>query len=181
MAWCAVKSVHPRGCGEHHRLHCRRECSGGSSPRVRGTPLLCGDDCRPFRFIPAGAGNTVTMVIALGLNAVHPRGCGEHPSSSLVPVAHIGSSPRVRGTRHVRHSYARFERFIPAGAGNTPSRIASSWLPSVHPRGCGEHSLCLIPLSETFGSSPRVRGTRLDSEDRCRLSPVHPRGCGEHT
>ncbi len=52
-----------------------------------------------------------------------------------------GSSPRVRGTRHI-NAWTRYApRFIPACAGNTAYH---GWAPS-----------------SAFGSSPRVRGTRL--------------------
>ncbi len=50
------------------------------------------------RFIPAPAGNTVSMVCDITQPPVHPRACGEHlygiPSSVLL----FGSSPRLRGT-----------------------------------------------------------------------------------
>ena len=73
-----VNAVHPRRCGDHCRL-CR--FSGdlfGSSPQVRGTlpslPLLW----LFVRFIPAGAGNTLSVSQLSLIVSVHPRRCGEH-------------------------------------------------------------------------------------------------------
>ena len=73
------------------------------------------------------------------------------------------------------------------------------WRP-VHPRVCGEHDIARIRRMLEAGSSPRVRGTSIQSRCmnsdsrfipacagnmRCvpriaRLPPVHPRVCGEH-
>ncbi len=51
-------TVHPRGCGEHAPIDYLVDVHSGSSPRVRGTLLEAIDMLLPFRFIPAGAGNT---------------------------------------------------------------------------------------------------------------------------
>src|SRR5258707_15627604 len=71
----------------------------GSSPRVRGTPLVSGYAPTWFRFIPARAGNARTPWGRPTYVPVHPRACGERhlrvPTTSDVD----GSSPRVRGTR----------------------------------------------------------------------------------
>ena len=133
-------------------------------------------------------------------NSVHPRGCGEHRSNSARETNWNGSSPRVRGTQLIglrRHDHARF---IPAGAGNTVKSSMPSCQSTVHPRGCGEHRHRLARPEMYVGSSPRVRGTRLQSscpqairrfipagagntrvQTHARPHPaVHPRGCGEH-
>ena len=49
--------VHPRVCGEREAAIAVMKAWGGSSPRVRGTPLRIGRACGPLRFIPACAGN----------------------------------------------------------------------------------------------------------------------------
>ena len=49
--------VHPRGCGERAARAASGALSGGSSPRVRGTPDSRQALGRSCRFIPAGAGN----------------------------------------------------------------------------------------------------------------------------
>ena len=92
------------------------------------------------------------------------------------------------------------ERFIPAGAGNTRSRLDVGDGVAVHPRGCGEHEASIAHVVAGAGSSPRVRGTRRAKRyqvKQVRFIPagagntssssrpvctdsVHPRGCGEH-
>ena len=153
-------AVHPRVCGElasQHLGHCPRR---GSSPRVRGTPVSTTRPARPWRFIPACAGNS--------------------PPLELSKIGDIGSSPRVRGTRspgrtpasartvHPRvcgeleqaeHARQEIRRFIPACAGNSASNSTTA--------------------TRTTGSSPRVRGTRGQSASTPFGSSVHPRVCGE--
>ena len=94
-----LQSVHPRGCGEHHRPAKRPAFKAGSSPRVRGTLPLRSTIERINRFIPAGAGNTFLRYIVEPLQSVHPRGCGEHVKLTPLTLDTIGSSPRVRGTQ----------------------------------------------------------------------------------
>jgi len=152
----------------------------GSSPRVRGTPMLFIWGARLIRFIPAGAGNTNKLIMQSPPITVHPRGCGEHITQSADKLAKAGSSPRVRGTQCLCSLKKCRIRFIPAGAGNTYRQ----W----------------IWFTGLCGSSPRVRGTReplSDDELNERFIPagagntffclfwlcygaVHPRGCGEH-
>ena len=79
--------------------------------------------------------------------------------------------------------------------------ILTHKLPSVHPRGRGEHAILFVYINRHCGSSPRARGTRLGKARRrhCeRFIPagagntieqliadlkaaVHPRGRGEHS
>ena len=172
--------VHPRVCGEHCHVHGPGVCAFGSSPRVRGTPIVLYKDRRLNRFIPACAGNTPTDAINFVITSVHPRVCGEHLQKGERPFVVGGSSPRVRGTRLGGANRPHCSRFIPACAGNT-SIISSG-------------------ISISNGSSPRVRGTRDDPDNRFyrgRFIPacagntiswlvrtaqcaVHPRVCGEH-
>ena len=115
-------------------------------------------------------------------------------------VKTVGSSPRLRGTRGcARHRVWR-GGIIPALAGNTPrqrDRTGTRW---DHPRACGEHWAELDALGLTWGSSPRLRGTRVVAFARGHLDGIipalagntnpphsnacaerdHPRACGEH-
>ena len=52
--------------------------AAGSSPRVRGTLRRAVVMSGQKRFIPAGAGNTVVVILSSVRKPVHPRGCGEH-------------------------------------------------------------------------------------------------------
>ena len=172
--------VHPRACGEHSVNNSLPSGSGGSSPRVRGTP---GARFWSFRCRP-----------------VHPRACGEHSSSPKYISNSNGSSPRVRGT-HFGHKHRYLvRRFIPARAGNTLLHCFEQVGNTVHPRACGEHVLGVTLESLRHGSSPRVRGTHDSDAFRRKAgrfiparagntrtpdrSPtrvtVHPRACGEH-
>ena len=133
-----------------------------------------------FRFIPAGAGNTFIQDIGrighdgssprargtrspngLGARdrAVHPRGRGEHHRQRRVYGRACGSSPRARGTPQLVSLPDGFNRFIPAGAGNTSHRCDPGPTASVHPRGRGEHCAPNPPADVRGGSSPRARGT----------------------
>ena len=131
---------------------------------------------------------------------VHPRMCGEHFSSIPANSVISGSSPHVRGTRRSVGDYLLACRFIPACAGNTTASASRSCQPPVHPRMCGEHTICTAEALLNPGSSPHVRGTLPDSGlsvDHVRFIPacagnttvpapeprkktVHPRMCGEH-
>ena len=111
--------VHPRRRGEHRRALHQRRAERGSSPQARGTPGPPSPDLTSLRFIPAGAGNTLTPSLTVLPAAVHPRRRGEHFTDHQKYLAPRGSSPQARGT-HDFHTYdGASNRFIPAGAGNT--------------------------------------------------------------
>ena len=119
----------------------RRSCFSwcGSSPRVRGTYVAIFYSQCLYKIIPACAGNI--SFSRLGRLAIrdHPRVCGEHPSVIVAPLAHMGSSPRVRGTCSDAVEILFDPRIIPACAGNMLSKyrlLAPTW---DHPRVCGEH------------------------------------------
>ena len=135
--------VHPRVCGEREGLAIPGvplgrfipACAGnawaineesrkaaGSSPRVRGTP------------------NRETA--HRGTEPVHPRVCGERVVTTSTTNQPTGSSPRVRGTLALRCGDAPLQRFIPACAGNAPSKRTSTPAKPVHPRVCGERAPC---------------------------------------
>ena len=60
-SWHRPAPVHPRACGEHAFTVAAKSSAGGSSPRMRGTPLCGSRHCVCARFIPAHAGNTLTL------------------------------------------------------------------------------------------------------------------------
>ena len=56
-------------------------------------------------------------------------------------------------------------RFIPACAGNAISdAFKSSWI-AVHPRVCGERMEYDLNIAKNACSSPRVRGTHIESRN----------------
>ena len=145
----------------------------GKPDRGRGPPVHA-------RFIPAHAGKTCYGQPCSGAEAVHPRACGENAHVDPGADAIVGSSPRMRGKRHIPRGSAFARRFIPAHAGKTG-------------HDPGRHS----PGS---GSSPRMRGKRTQVHARAGLprfipahagktqgshvvayaGEVHPRACGEN-
>ena len=186
-------------CGERGSSSSRASGAPGSSPRVRGTPRRPSHACLRLRFIPACAGNALSIVARPLQITVHPRVCGER-LLEITPREWLdGSSPRVRGTLHRPMHSQGFCRFIPACAGNAHQPIRRNCLPTVHPRVCGERTQTPEILESYDGSSPRVRGTlmgALEKGKRPRFIPacagnarysaavekdetVHPRVCGE--
>ena len=171
----------------------------GSSPRLRGTPLPLAAIVPFRRFIPAPAGNADSHSIVDGPSPVHPRACGERIPSINQIGCDDGSSPRLRGTRGLLRLHLRLRRFIPAPAGNAIARAIASIISAVHPRACGERTMCVPDWKSAHGSSPRLRGTRFSSPlsaFNARFIPapagnarwfhrlpvdtaVHPRACGE--
>jgi hypothetical protein len=133
---------------------------------MRGTRSARKDGRLDERFIPAHAGNTISMACSRVMNAVHPRACGEHPSLHSTRAERSGSSPRMRGTRADLLVDLGDMRFIPAHAGNTARPVSGRSLTSVHPRACGEHVVGWARRMIWVGSSPRMRGTlfREDTE-----------------
>ena len=90
---------HPRMCGEHSFVFCRRgvrqgssphvrgaqdgkwfcyQETVGSSPHVRGARNACTMPCSRFGIIPACAGSTHSADYPEFPNRDHPRMCGEH-------------------------------------------------------------------------------------------------------
>ena len=80
-----VRTVHPRACGEHRLGHPLLAEILGSSPRLRGTHRLRRGDLPALRFIPAPAGNTSDWRSAAPWWSVHPRACGEHSGTAVLP------------------------------------------------------------------------------------------------
>src|SRR3546814_2087639 len=107
-------------------------------------------------------------------SAVHPPRGGEQQLLATTVLRDDGASSRGGGAA-VRHaSSLLYVRFIPACAGNRPSRCRRSRPSSVHPRVCGEqHQAPANPICRA-GSSPRVRGdrksTRLKLQSLMRTS-----------
>ena len=154
-----------------------------------------------MRFIPAGAGNTPYIPSVMVERAVHPRWRGEHASHIAEGLIPRGSSPLARGTLLDRRGFRENSRFIPAGAGNTPTSSRETISNAVHPRWRGEHNNVSPGVCSILGSSPLARGTRpvcIRPRSCERFIPagagntsngkvvririaVHPRWRGEHS
>ena len=158
-AFAPVVPVHPRVCGEQIRFGSVPPALCGSSPRVRGTEAFCFGSVSVCRFIPACAGNSVSIRSTNLVITVHPRVCGEQATARTPPRSRRGSSPRVRGTGYTCCPVSVQRRFIPACAGNSPTIVPAAYINTVHPRVCGEQRRKLNQHVLETGSSPRVRGT----------------------
>ena len=112
-------AVYPRWRGEHPPLAPSNSGTVGLSPLARGTHVANRLIIIYFRFIPAGAGNTIEIVFGIYSEAVYPRWRGEHRAVALSCCAINGLSPLARGTRRCDWCGKHTDRFIPAGAGNT--------------------------------------------------------------
>ncbi len=131
--------VYPRWRGEHLTQIPVELVTAGLSPLARGTPYRQPLHIDKARFIPAGAGNT---------------------SSVLSPRRkRAGLSPLARGTHTFKKDVEGYNRFIPAGAGNTCADRPVSQLRSVYPRWRGEHVFLPIANTTPDGLSPLARGT----------------------
>ncbi len=172
----------------------------GSSPQARGTRQLSKAGSLGFRLIPAGAGNTGHTACPRRPVRAHPRRRGEHHERLVLKDGPLGSSPQARGTLGDSELDKIAARLIPAGAGNTTARGASSPRSRAHPRRRGEHRPRASCRRDRHGSSPQARGTLL-VDDRQRAghglipagagntnppswrvpqSGAHPRRRGEH-
>ena len=133
------------------------------------------------RFIPAGAGNTAGTPSVRKISAVYPRWRGEHVQGVLLTGSQTGLSPLARGTLQIHTECERYERFIPAGAGNTRQISRRTGKNSVYPRWRGEHpSRCAVIPAES-GLSPLARGTPIPVPSAISLRRFIPAGAGNTT
>ena len=217
---CRCPGAHPHGRGEHGTSSTYSPLESGSSPRVWGTrptffwdvptmgssPRVWGTHRGFYRFgryrglILTGVGNTTRGSSNRSPDSAHPHGCGEHLSCSTVENFHLGSSPRVWGTRIAFDDGDVLPRLIPTGVGNTTGPTCPRLSFPAHPHGCGEHEGYNQRPLRSAGSSPRVWGTpTFQRVDRVHVGLIptgvgntssfstrpccqsaHPHGCGEH-
>ncbi len=112
-------AAHPRVCGEHSSAAGVSSSGSGSSPRMRGTPVVSLVLVRGLGLIPAYAGNTARTSRSAGTSQAHPRVCGEHGVCASGVCEVRGSSPRMRGTPGLPGDWRDDQGLIPAYAGNT--------------------------------------------------------------
>ena len=115
---------HPRVCGEHRSICRAYRPIGGSSPRMRGAPVVHVGGYRARGIIPAYAGSTHRRPSLAWCRRDHPRVCGEHRHRRRALVRSSGSSPRMRGAQDALRELADLVRIIPAYAGSTARATA---------------------------------------------------------
>ena len=126
-------------------------------------------------------GTLLYLCIDTGNNGIIPAHAGNTKDISGYMGGGQGSSPRMRGTLAEFRGAVDVVGIIPAHAGNTLRRggiLRRSW---DHPRACGEHLLRLIQQVANEGSSPRMRGTRLNRLTSTRgygIIPAHAGNTG---
>ena len=152
---------HPRIRGEHVPVSVMPVSRCGSSPHTRGAPHSASSPLLDDGIIPAYAGSTCGARRRGAGGADHPRIRGEHGAFQRELRRGTGSSPHTRGARGAGPMVSARHGIIPAYAGSTRRRTASSWRPRDHPRIRGEHAGWLFGLGGVVGSSPHTRGARL--------------------
>ena len=192
--------AHPHVCGEHVEFTTPIYEESGSSPRMRGTQLATIRLSVSEGLIPTYAGNTRFLCRCLGFAWAHPHVCGEHRRAKGRKHAGAGSSPRMRGTLRHSRGYPKSSWLIPTYAGNTLCSTPNAGARRAHPHVCGEHTASTIPLNQSKGSSPRMRGTQPDGHPELEakgliptyagntllgvcaalFAGAHPHVCGEH-
>ena len=195
---CESPADHPRACGANLTADDAHASTAGSSPRMRGKHLFDAFRVRGGRIIPAHAGQTMRCARLGRVMKDHPRACGANLASRRFHHGLSGSSPRMRG-KHDRYGHAVAQRrIIPAHAGQTALSSSSLVNATDHPRACGANGGLPMAFSWLTGSSPRMRGKRVEPvcdgaevriipahagqtapnrQDACPC-PDHPRACG---
>ena len=130
------------------------------------------------RFIPAGAGNSHHDARATRQGSVYPRWRGELISPGISCSRGRGLSPLARGTRPSPVFRSFRPRFIPAGAGNSPTHCTLCRRNPVYPRWRGELSGPSIHLLNPAGLSPLARGTHHHQALPALAARFIPAGAG---
>ena len=133
-----TKTVYPRWRGELFPRDCDRHRPIGLSPLARGTLYKRGEFMETVRFIPAGAGNSGQGNSITIPCPVYPRWRGELSRMLIDTAHHRGLSPLARGTPLIGNASSLPPRFIPAGAGNSPTHCTLCRRNPVYPRWRGE-------------------------------------------
>ena len=176
--------------------------SSGSSPHTRGArhvgshgifelqdhPRIRGEhDDHVHRgllragIIPAYAGSTTPSSTPWPASGDHPRIRGEHSGVNVALAVTSGSSPHTRGARGVDAGGVPREGIIPAYAGSTQTRPATTAAIADHPRIRGEHRLRGERPRDRHGSSPHTRGARRHGRDGRGLGGIIPAYAGSTT
>ena len=137
----SARRDHPRACGEQVERSIMSMGVTRSSPRMRGAVLFIVTSPLDSGIIPACAGSSSRSRPRGTGSWDHPRVCGEQAYLSILYISILGSSPRVRGAAEWVPSYFDFQGIIPARAGSSRGRSATTRPAWDHPRACGEQRL----------------------------------------
>ncbi len=165
---------------------------------MRGGQKLASAKTEEDRLIPARAGRTSTLGTSHPRPRAHPRSCGADRCESGLDEAPWGSSPLVRGGLAGDSVPGRLRGLIPARAGRTLAHDDTHRQNGAHPRSCGADVDEVDEVVVLQGSSPLVRGGRMQGRvhqrrrgliparagrtglTNCplRFGTAHPRSCG---
>ena len=129
----AGDTVYPRVCGGTPDVRpscCRRY---GLSPRVRGNQVSSGTVTTWTRSIPACAGEPPSWCDSTISHTVYPRVCGGTSDGYVRVINNEGLSPRVRGNHEMLGITTRYDRSIPACAGEPLLSLLDFLPPAGHP------------------------------------------------
>ena len=171
--------VYPRVCGGTGRLSLVSSILEGLSPRVRGNPRQAFALGLSAGSIPACAGEPSASPAARIFARVYPRVCGGTRGHRRVQPLDRGLSPRVRGNRQLWCAEERFERSIPACAGEPMRALSSRRSVTVYPRVCGGTRRWVSDWTPAAGLSPRVRGNQTGHAPRFSCARSIPACAGE--
>ena len=171
---------HPRVCGENVDIGLGNFCDIGTSPRMRGKPVVVGILRIRNRNIPAYAGKTIMVSLICSVVREHPRVCGENHGKNNKTSFTVGTSPRMRGKLRCRVSRLLARGNIPAYAGKTFHYRVIPAENQEHPRVCGENKYVADNVVMPVGTSPRMRGKPSLITVLPAVLSEHPRVCGEN-
>ena len=149
---------YPRSRGDDDLRFLDGQGLRGLSPLARGRLSEEGGHPRDLWTIPARAGTTVPMAVAISTMVDYPRSRGDDvvdvPVASEVP----GLSPLARGRRSVACHADHGARTIPARAGTTPMPKRSNLARTDYPRSRGDDVRSATSACANVGLSPLARG-----------------------
>ena len=131
---------HPRSRGVYCGGSCGRSATAGSSPLARGLHSGLQRRCGSLGIIPARAGFTVCVSVAVAFCRDHPRSRGVYWQQPAHSPLRRGSSPLARGLRGPSRHPSRRGGIIPARAGFTVPGRWSMMGNRDHPRSRGVYS-----------------------------------------
>ena len=136
MPYC---EAHPRSRGENLLRDGLMPDARGSSPLTRGKPRAVITSAAGVRLIPAHAGKTPSVDVAVSFSGAHPRSRGENGTRSDLAYVTEGSSPLTRGKPSRQLADLARQRLIPAHAGKTRKARTRCRPRTAHPRSRGEN------------------------------------------
>ena len=149
---------HPRSRGVYDQGPQSSPPTPGSSPLARGLHYYYYYLLLQLRIIPARAGFTPVPGAPQASSADHPRSRGVYSKTHFKLPSGRGSSPLARGLPVAGGRLLRLHGIIPARAGFTRARTATSAWPSDHPRSRGVYVRVGAAGRAGLGSSPLARG-----------------------